>query len=175
MRDTFIEQYPWIGYLFIGVGCLALAFSGFYVDQAYAKGYNKASEIAYEHGMEEGRNEGYDLGFDNGYQDGLEQGRNATLDALEQDEPTVLFRFEQGNNRSIAYAYPAANFSYTCELSKATEWRVGTFTYAYNRTTRCELRHTNLAAEWNDPTVNDQNLARQAREDYADQENETTG
>ena len=84
-----------------------------------------------------------------------------------------MFRIDAGNNRSIAYAYPEANFSYACDLSKTGEWQVGGFTYLYNGTTECELRHTDLTAEWNEASFSDVNLARQAREDYEAQRNQT--
>lgn len=84
-----------------------------------------------------------------------------------------MFRIDTGNNRSIAYAYPEANFSYQCSLSKAAQWQVGDFTYLYNGTTECELRHTDLAQEWNEAGFSDVNLARQAREDYEARQNRT--
>lgn len=172
-----MQRYPWLAYLVLAVACLAVAGSAYYVDTAYMNGYNAGYNdswhIAYDKGIEDGRNAGYDLGFEQGTQQGLKQGRNATLDALEQGEPTVLFRIDAGNNRSIAYAYPAANFSYTCGLSKTQEWQVGDFTYLYNGTTECELRHTDLTQEWNEAGFDDVNLARQARQDYQEHQNRT--
>lgn len=92
-----------------------------------------------------------------GYQNGFEDG----LASLPDGQARVLFRQDDGFNRSIAFTYPEQNLSYECQFSRRTvengggEWAIDRQAFKYNGTVNCSTAEKDLIPAYSGADVSD--------------------